>query len=173
MPSDQDQEWLQDAMQRYAGILVRYVTGILNDPERARDVVQDAFIRLCRERRAAVEERLPEWLHTVCRNRALDILRKEKRMRPLEESSLQAEPCASPSPAVQTENRDLHDKVLSLLSALPRNQQEVVRLKFQSGLSYAEISRVTSLTVTNVGFLIHTALKTLRKQLHAENTFKA
>jgi len=55
-----------------------------------------------------------------------------------------------------------------MLAALPLNQREVVRLKFQNGLSYQEISRVTSLTVTNVGFLLHTALKTIRHQLQAE-----
>ncbi len=42
------------------------------------------------------------------------------------------------------------------------------RLKFQGGLSYKQISEVTSLTVTNVGFLIHTGLKTLRQRLSAE-----
>jgi RNA polymerase sigma-70 factor (ECF subfamily) len=51
---------------------------------------------------------------------------------------------------------------------LPRNQQECIRLKFQSGLSYKQISDVTNLTATNVGFLIHTGLKTLRQRLAAE-----
>ena len=56
----------------------------------------------------------------------------------------------------------------TVVAALPPNQREVVRLKFQSGLSYQEISGVTNLTVTNVGFLIHTAIKTIRRQLEAE-----
>ena len=40
------------------------------------------------------------------------------------------------------------DEVLRLLEQLPENQQEVVRLKFQYGLTYREISKVTKLTVT-------------------------
>jgi RNA polymerase sigma-70 factor (ECF subfamily) len=44
-------------------------------------------------------------------------------------------------------------------------QQEAVRLKFQHGLSYKEIASVLDLTVTNVGFILHTALKTLRARL--------
>ncbi len=51
------------------------------------------------------------------------------------------------------------------MGGLPANQQECIRLKFQHGLSYKQISQVTDLSVTNVGFLIHTGLKTLRKQL--------
>jgi RNA polymerase sigma factor (sigma-70 family) len=53
---------------------------------------------------------------------------------------------------------------MSLLTALPPNQREVVRLKFQNQLSYREISNLTRLTETNIGFLLHTALKTLRQR---------
>ena len=56
-------------------------------------------------------------------------------------------------------------RVLELLDTLPENQQEVVRLKFQNGLSYREISEVTQLSVTNVGYLLHTAIKALRSQM--------
>ena len=40
-----------------------------------------------------------------------------------------------------------------------------MRLKFQNGLSYKEIAHITNLSVTNVGFLIHTAIKTLRQRM--------
>ena len=45
---------------------------------------------------------------------------------------------------------------------LPENQQEVVRLKFQNGMSYREIATVTELSVSNVGFLLHAAIQALR-----------
>ena len=65
------------------------------------------------------------------------------------------------------------DRMGFLLPALTakkfENQREVVRLKFQAGLSYAEISRVTGHSVSNVGFLLHTALKTLRRQMQRED----
>jgi RNA polymerase sigma-70 factor (ECF subfamily) len=41
----------------------------------------------------------------------------------------------------------------------------VIRLKFQHGLSYKQIAQVTTLSVSNVGFLIHTGLKILRAKL--------
>ena len=55
--------------------------------------------------------------------------------------------------------------MLDLLDALPANQREVIRLKFQNGFSYQEISRISGHSVTNVGYLIHAGLKTLRGQL--------
>ena len=54
---------------------------------------------------------------------------------------------------------------MSLLGDLSPNQQEVVRLKFQDELSYKQISSVTGLTVSNVGFLLHTAIRRLRDGL--------
>ena len=52
--------------------------------------------------------------------------------------------------------------VFRMLDQLPDNQQEVVRLKFQNEMTYQEIADVTGLSVTNVGSLLHTALKRLR-----------
>ena len=84
-----------------------------------------------------------------------------------------SQPSPEPSPAAAAERRETTAAAMSALAALPRNQQEVVRLKFQSGLSYEEISRVTHLTVGNVGFLIHTALKSVRKQLERQNALES
>jgi RNA polymerase sigma factor (sigma-70 family) len=47
---------------------------------------------------------------------------------------------------------------------LPPRQQEVLQLKFQNDLSYQQISEITELSVSNVGVMIHNALKTLRQR---------
>ena len=57
------------------------------------------------------------------------------------------------------------ERVLALLETLPPNQREVLRLKFQNGFSYQEISRISGHSVSNVGYLIHAGIKTLRGQL--------
>ena len=86
-------------------------------------------------------------------------------MKPLSEAEMSSQASSDPSPAAQAEQRETADEVLRLLEQLPENQQEVVRLKFQYGLTYQEISKVTDLKVSNIGFLIHTAIKTIRQQL--------
>lgn len=161
-------EWFRAAVDRHSGPLTRYAAVIVGDPDRARDVVQDTFLRLWREEPVRVRERLAEWLFTVCRNRALDTLRKEGRLQSVEELEMNEPVCPAPSPAHAAELRDTHQRALAILARLPRSQQEVVRLKFQHGLSYEEISRVTHRTVSNVGVLIHMAMKTLREQMQSE-----
>ena len=161
-------EWVRAMMAQHATPLTRYAVSLLGDPDRAHDVVQDTFLSLCGQERAHLETHVVEWLFTVCRNRALDVLRKERRMTPLSELDLETHPSPDPTPDREAERRDSHAHVLAALTGLPKNQQEVVRLKFQHGRSYDEISRVTQLTVTNVGFLIHTAIRTLRHQLRTD-----
>ena len=68
-----------------------------------------------------------------------------------------------PPPEDVAEQRDESNQVLRLLTDLPKNQQEVLRLKFQHSLSYREISAITGLSETNVGFLIHVGIKRLRE----------
>ena len=160
-------EWMQSTLHDYEGPLLRYAVRLTGNLERARDVVQDTFLRLCREKPERLNSQLAEWLFTVCRNRALDVQRKESRLSPLTDADLATRPSAEPSPATVAADREAETDVFQALDNLPSNQQEVLRLKFQNGLSYREISRVTSLSESNVGFLIHTGLKTLRQHVRA------
>jgi len=154
--------WIRLVLSRYEVRLTRYAARITLDVERARDVVQEAFLRLIREDRARVEPMLAEWLFTVCRNLALDVRGKEKRMQTLSEEQARFAPCTALPPLEVVEKQETRAEVMKMVECLPGNQQEVIRLKFQEGLSYREISRVTSLTVSHVGVLIHNAMKTLR-----------
>ena len=157
--------WIVAAMDRYESHLVRYATWILGDVECAREVVQETFLRLCKEQPAQVGNYLAQWLFTVCRNLAFDVRKKENRMSPLTDPEVLPTPHQPPGASLEHEERMSH--VLRIMETLPKNQREVLRLKFQSDLSYKEISEITHLSVTNVGFLIHTAIKTLRKELLA------
>ena len=162
-------DWITAAIALYEGKLVRYATGIVGDIERARDVVQDTFLRLCKEDPSRVGDYLAQWLFTVCRNRALDIRKKETRMSFVDDAELPIRPSATPRPFAALEQKEAMSQVMRLLETLPENQREVVILKFQADLNYKEISVVTGLSVTNVGFLLHTALKTVRQRLAEES----
>lgn len=154
--------WVKQAMEAHGPALLRYAASITGDEETARDVVQDTFVRLCDASADELAGHWVPWLFTVCRHRALDLQRKQHRMKPLAEADLAQHASLDPSPDAVAERKDALALVLRLLAGLPANQQEVVRLKFQAGLSYEQISRVTSLSVGHVGWLLHTALKTLR-----------
>lgn len=164
MPQTREQ-FIEQAMADYESPLIGYAATILKDTDLARDVVQDTFVRLCQQDIAKVRDGLKSWLFTVCRNRALDLLRKDKRTEPIEEIRWQKVAGPGLQPDQQAEFDERLGRVMKLLDRLSDNQREVILLKFQQGLSYQEIEKVTGLTSGNIGFLIHTGLKRIRELL--------
>ena len=163
-----DSLWITDCVGQWEKPLIAYARRLLGSEDAARDVVQEAFLRLCHQPRNVIEHRVVEWLFTVVRHCAINHLRKEKSMQ-LQAEPLTAEitthitaPGATASPMSQCETGENYQGLLLALATLPHNQQECIRLKFQQHLSYQHISRVTGLSVTNVGYLIHIGIKTLR-----------
>src|SRR5690606_33698947 len=162
-------ELVESAQADYEGPLTGYAAGLLGgDWDRARDVVQDTFVKLHRQDPALIQGRLKSWLYTVCRNRSIDILRKENPMLSTAGEVFESINDSTPDPSRAMEERERHAEVMALLERLPENQREVIRLKFQGDLSYKEISDVTGLSVSNVGFLIHTGIKRLRALMGVE-----
>ena len=157
--------WILKVMQEHEGRLLGYAYRIVHSYELAQDIVQDTFLTLCKSDKDKIEQNLKAWLYKVCRNRALEILRKEKRMIELTETQLATEVCLEKTPDKAFECSDSFAVALKLIDKLPQKQQEVVYLKYQNGLSYREISEIAEISVSNVGFLLHTALAELRNQL--------
>lgn len=188
--TDTDDTRLGAIVRAYRGPLERYAAYLLGgDHARGQDAAQDTFQRLLQQPTEVREQlmagftpgiqdhagessgsgalpggRLKAWLFTVCRNRALDIRRKERRMTPLTAPTTDAQAERGPGPADTAQQRDTHTAVLRRMADLPENQQEVLRLRFQGELTYPQIAEVTGLTVGNVGYLLHHGLKTLRQQ---------
>lgn len=159
------EDFVRKALVEYESPLIGYATTFLHDVERARDVVQDTFIRLYQQDIEKVRSGLKAWLFTVCRNRALDVIRKEKRIVGLEDEQMARVPSSRRTPAERADLQERVSQVHEALARLSENQREVIQLKFEQGLSYGEISEVTGLSTGNVGFLLHTGLKRLRSYL--------
>ena len=74
-----------------------------------------------------------------------------------------------PGPTADLERREERTRMRGRMVALPERDQELLRLKFQEELSYKQISAITHLSVSNVGFILHRALRRLRSELATEN----
>ena len=157
---------IRSAIDQYQGGLIGFAARITGDLESARDVVQDTFLRLCAQDLGEIGDHLPAWLFKVCRNRALDVRRKEGPLEPLDLSNGPARGTAV-DPQMLLEQSDNARLALAAIAELPAAQQEVLCLRFQEELSYKEISAITRHSVSSVGFLIHTAIQRVRRRLRA------
>lgn len=155
--------WVCDAYERYARSLLRYCRSIVRDEDLAQDLVHDVFVKLCQQERIAVAGHLEVWLFRVSRNHAIDWLRRHGRMKTQSLDDYEG-PVPSPSNG-GLEQEERLQRVLLAMGHLPLSQQEVLRLRFQNGLSYKQIAEITERSVDHVGVLIHQGVCRLRERL--------
>lgn len=169
LPTDAPQAWLLAALARFERPLVRYALGLCGDLEQARDAVQDTFIKLSRDEgragTAATQdqiEALAPWLFTVCKNRVIDLHRKSSRLVPMDTAMLESTPTTQAAPDAALARKDTARQIRRMIEELPEKQRHILKLKFESGLSYKEIAAATGLTTSNIGWIIHQAVQSLR-----------
>ncbi|MES2706117.1 MAG: sigma-70 family RNA polymerase sigma factor [Verrucomicrobiota bacterium] len=168
MPSPADR--LDPVLARYERPLLGYAVVRCGDHGMAQDAVQETMLRFLRHGPAGDVESLAPWLFTTCRNVLTDLRRKSSR-HPLME--FPADPSAASAVTETVSPESAPDEALAeketaralrrLITALPEIQQEVVRLKFETGLAYRDIATATGLSTANVGWLLHQAVATLRQ----------
>jgi len=159
----------EQIIRRFELPLLQYATRIMGDRDRARDVVQETFVQLQRDGSELHDDAPAKWLFTVCRNRALNVCRKGKRMTYLDQELLESHEGDALLPFERLEQEEASGFLLRIVATLPPRQQEVLQLKFQNDLSYQQISEITKLSVSNVGVIIHNALRTLRQHYAKES----
>lgn len=162
------EEIIDSALERYERALISFAKAITGDPESARDAVQETFLRLSRQDVRALEPRLAAWLFFVCRNCALDHVRKIARF--TGDAIDEEHPSEDLSPAAEVAAAEETVRLRWLIDQLPQQQRELVRLKFEAGLSYKQMGEAMQMSVSNVGVQLHVAMQTLRRLWKRENT---
>ena len=171
MPTAGDSaHWVLEAVEAYELPLLRYARRLLDDLDLANDAVQHAFVKLCEQSQEQLEGRVAPWLFRVCRNKAIDHLRRAGREQTLLDDgagdTAATAPALAPNsreadPADLAEQHDLADLVGQLLIHLPAAQRETLDL-WCNGLSHRQIAEVTGRSEGNVRVLAHRGLTTLR-----------
>jgi RNA polymerase sigma factor (sigma-70 family) len=161
---DDDRAFVRAAISAHERQLLRFAQSLVG-PAHAADVVQDTFVALCKAERSQIEGHLVPWLFTVCKNRALDVIRERGRLSALEENDDMQSPDSGPMSRV--ERQEALGRVERALARLSEQQRQAVLMKFSGGLKYKEIAEVLETSVSNVGFMLHAALKTLRQEMAA------
>jgi RNA polymerase sigma-70 factor, ECF subfamily len=154
-----------NSLEPESGSLLAYACRLFaGDHAKAQDAVQETFLRLCREDRSQIESRVAAWLFSVCRSRVIDMQRAQGHAM----NSIDQTPIADPSPdaSMIVESAEQSSKLSALVQSLTPRQQEVIRLRLQADLSYREIAEITGMTVSNVGFHLHAAVRSLRDSMN-------
>lgn len=141
--------------------LLRYAHGLVGQRETAEDLVQEAFLRLHQHWDDVANPRA--WLFRSIRNLALNHLRDHQRETTLETGREWASPLPDPEQALG--KQEAIGTLQLLVAELHEDDRAIIALKYHEGLKYEQISQRTGLSVGNVGYKLHHALKNLADSL--------
>lgn len=161
-----DVDSLSVFVERYQAGLLRFAARLLSDDLAAQDVVQEAFLRVAREPRHLLGvDSCHNWLIRVVRNICIDHIRKAIRGRKALRAVAERPARAIERPDESAEREETREQVREAIAQLRPRYRELVLLKVQEGKSYKEMAEITGLSVTNVGYLLHQAMKALTRKL--------
>jgi len=146
-------------VERYQRAVYAVCCDRLRDPHAARDCAQETFLRALDKLHTLREPgAFPGWLRRIADRLALTWLRRESR-RP-DRAALPLD-LAAPE---QTAHAD-DGAIRRAVARLPERWRLPLRLRYQEGLSYAEIARFLGCTASAVGVRLHRARRALRRAL--------
>lgn len=179
-PEDADRDLDFDALvNKYEKKIFNVIYRFLGDYEEATDLTQETFISAFRHyERFRGEAKVFTWLYQIARNLCINRVRQRDRQRSLRIESLDQprdtedddrmqREVADWSRAPQTllEEKELRQRILAAIDALPPDYKEIVMLREFENLSYNEIVEVTGLTLENVKTRLSRARAMLRRKL--------
>jgi RNA polymerase sigma-70 factor (ECF subfamily) len=156
-----DQDLLSRLLAEHGAPLILFAQQWCDCPE---DTVQEAFLRLMRERPAPAN--IVAWLYRVVRNRAVDASRAAARRRRHEGlKSARRDPWF----ASQCEEQLDASAAVAALESLPVDEREVLVLRLWSGRSYQEIGELTGTSTSTAQRRFESGLAALREMLRIES----
>ena len=164
-------EAFEAVVRHYESPLLRYAARVLNDPDAAQDVVQDAFLRLLHRWKGDMtpDGRMTNWLYRVAHNCAVDHVRKTARRTLLHRrAAAEQDQIVSPNRGPEADVSDRALRAAAALQTLSLRERQLVVLKVYEEKSYKEMSAITGLSTGNVGYILHHAMRKLARALEGD-----
>jgi RNA polymerase sigma-70 factor (ECF subfamily) len=135
----------------------------IGDDTLAEDLTSATFEKAWRGRDSYRRDtaKFSTWLYAIARNVAIDHFRRSGRELPLEAA---ADVPSGTTPEDDVVHAGDLERLAVLLNGLGERERELLAFKYGAELTNREIARVTKLSESNVGTILHRAVATLRSR---------
>ena len=143
-------------VKNYADSVFRFIYKNIKDEEKAKDIVQDTFVKMWVKVDDIIAEKAKSYLFTAAYNTMIDAIRKDKYKANYEDHY---------NDYLTTNNsfNDLKEIINLAFSKLNETQRSVVMLRDYEGYSYDEIGKITGLNESQVKVYIYRARLSMKK----------
>ena len=171
-----DEKALKLLLDKYSASVFNLIFQRVKDEDHANDILQEVWIKFIRVAKAGEYKELGEfsgWIHMVARNAVMDFFRKRKRSK-----LIGLEECGDSVLGIKDEAMNFEESIQQeqwnldvrmAVGKLPQDQQEVIKLRMTSGLSFKEIAIETGVGINTALGRMRYALMNLRRILEIES----
>ena len=172
-----DRSAISELIERHSQRVRNYIGMMVKDDDIANDIFQETFIKAVQvidEGRYVDSGKFLSWVLRIAHNRVLDHFRREKSSRQINESEagydmLGTMRFSEPTTEDELVHGEMEQTIRDLVDMLPDEQQEVVRLRYYSKLSFQEIAEQTEVSINTALGRMRYALINLRRLIKEKN----
>lgn len=156
-----NKETYSEIIKRYQDKLMRYAISILNDEEKAADIVQESFIKAYVNINSFnSKKKFSSWIYRIVHNQAVNLIKKHKKELPLLDD-------IDFDSGVDIEKEYIKDELIKMvkrcINEMPVLYKEPLVLYYLEDKSYNEISDILRISINTVGTRISRAKKIMKK----------
>jgi RNA polymerase sigma-70 factor (ECF subfamily) len=141
---------------KFSDGVYRFILKNLRDEDDARDIVQDAFVKMWEKAETIEFEKGKSYIFTAAYHTMIDFIRRNKRHVEFESQNISYE-------SSDNSYNDLNEVLEMALEKLPEVQKNVILLRDYEGYSYEEIGQIVGLNESQVKVYIYRARLALKK----------
>ena len=161
----------EQIVRRYERAVLTLLVRLTGDAGLAEDLAQEAFVKAFRRLNTFdPARRLSSWLLRIAHNTGIDALRRQRlKTVPIDTAAPDHQPLDPPAPDLPDplERQALASALQSALKALTPDQRSAISLRYDEGLSFADIGHVLGMPEATARSHVHRARKALAAALTA------
>lgn len=146
-----------------------YCRKYISDPDDAKDLLQNVFLRLWEKRgEIEIEVSLKAYLFRSVHNECLNYIRSTRlnlSLSDIDNELILHEENKLNTPDIETESNEIEREIDSIINKLPEQCRRIFTMSRMKGMKNKEIAKLLSVSVRTVDTQIYRALKVLKKEL--------